>query len=211
MGRVVSDVTDTPLAEVGNEVSKVAVETPEVEDKIPEIVDQEPEETRPSGGSITASIPNGDKFGIVFAICFPAFTGMIAGLGLSGDLRNPQRSIPLGTIAATLAGMVVYVLVAIKLWQCATPEQLADTDRIIMADISAWGTAIYVGLGAASFSSALGSIMVAPRTLQALARDNVLPIPGSNRLMRTGVGKNTRACTSNFRVRCYCNCVCGNR
>ena len=198
MGRVVSDVTDTPLAEVGNEVSKVAVETPEVEDKIPEIVDQEPEETRPSGGSITASIPNGDKFGIVFAICFPAFTGMIAGLGLSGDLRNPQRSIPLGTIAATLAGMVVYVLVAIKLWQCATPEQLADTDRIIMADISAWGTAIYVGLGAASFSSALGSIMVAPRTLQALARDNVLPIPGSNRLMRTGVGKTQEPVPATF-------------
>ena len=198
MGEVVSDVTDTPLAEVGNEASKVAVETPEVEDKIPEIVEQEPEETRPSGGSITASIPNGDKFGIVFAICFPAFTGMIAGLGLSGDLRNPQRSIPLGTIAATLAGMVIYVLVAIKLWQCATPEQLADTDRIIMADISAWGTAIYVGLGAASFSSALGSIMVAPRTLQALARDNVLPIPGSNRLMRTGVGKTQEPVPATF-------------
>ncbi len=198
MGGVVSDVTDTPLAEIGNEVSKVAVETPEVEDKIPEIVDREPEETRPSGGSITASIPNGDKFGIVFAICFPAFTGMIAGLGLSGDLRNPQRSIPLGTIAATLAGMVIYVLVAIKLWQCATPEQLADTDRIIMADISAWGTAIYVGLGAASFSSALGSIMVAPRTLQALARDNVLPIPGSNRLMRTGVGKTQEPVPATF-------------
>ncbi|MDE0481756.1 MAG: amino acid permease [Candidatus Poribacteria bacterium] len=198
MGGVVSDVTDTPLAEVGNQASKVAVETPEVEDKIPEIVEQEPEETRPSGGSITASIPNGDKFGIVFAICFPAFTGMIAGLGLSGDLRNPQRSIPLGTIAATLAGMVIYVLVAIKLWQCATPEQLADTDRIIMADISAWGTAIYVGLGAASFSSALGSIMVAPRTLQALARDNVLPIPGSNRLMRTGVGKTQEPVPATF-------------
>lgn len=198
MGGVVSDVADTAPAEVANGASEVKAETPEGENKIPEIVEQEPEETRPSGGRITASIPNGDKFGIVFAICFPAFTGMIAGLGLSGDLRNPQRSIPLGTIAATLAGMIVYVLVAIKLWQCATPAQLADTDRIIMADISVWGTAIYIGLGAASFSSALGSIMVAPRTLQALARDNVLPIPGSNRLMRTGVGKTQEPVPATF-------------
>lgn len=189
MGGVVTDTAP----ELANGASEVVGE-----DKIPEIVEQEPEETRPRGGSITAYIPNGDPFGMVFAICFPAFTGMIAGLGLSGDLRNPQRSIPLGTIAATLAGMVIYVLVAIKLWQCATPEQLADTDRIVMADISVWGPIIFIGLGAASFSSALGSIMVAPRTLQALARDNVLPIPGSNRLMRTGVGKTQEPVPATF-------------
>ncbi len=195
MGGVVTDTAP----ELANGASEVVGETtPEGEDKIPEIVEQEPEETRPRGGSITAYIPNGDPFGMVFAICFPAFTGMIAGLGLSGDLRNPQRSIPLGTIAATLAGMVIYVLVAIKLWQCATPEQLADTDRIVMADISVWGPIIFIGLGAASFSSALGSIMVAPRTLQALARDNVLPIPGSNRLMRTGVGKTQEPVPATF-------------
>ncbi|MCE2399625.1 amino acid permease [Candidatus Poribacteria bacterium] len=172
--------------------------TPEVIDKTPEVVDKATEETRLIGSSITASVPNGDPFGKVFAICFPAFTGMIAGLGLSGDLRNPQRSIPLGTITATLAGMVVYVLVAIKLWQSATPADLADPNKIIMADISAWRPAIFIGLGAASFSSALGSIMVAPRTLQALARDNVLPIPGLNRLMRTGVGKSQEPVPATF-------------
>ncbi len=201
MGGVVPEVIDTApdgASEVVAEAPKVEDKSADVVDKTPGVEDKTPEETHPSGGSITASIPNGDKFGIVFAICFPAFTGMIAGLGLSGDLKNPQRSIPLGTIAATLAGMVIYVLVAIKLWQCATPEQLADTDRIIMADISAWGTLIYIGLGAASFSSALGSIMVAPRTLQALARDNVLPIPGSNRLMRTGVGKTQEPVPATF-------------
>ncbi len=190
MGGVVTEGTDT-VPEIVNGAS-------EVQDKGPDIVKQEPEEPRSSRVSITASIPDGDPFGKVFAICFPAFTGMIAGLGLSGDLKNPQRSIPLGTITATLAGMIVYVLVAIKLWQCATPAQLADTDRIIMADISAWHPAIFIGLGAASFSSALGSIMVAPRTLQALARDNVLPIPGLNRLMRTGVGKSQEPIPATF-------------
>ena len=146
-----------------------------------------PEAIQPEGLNLAARIQNPDSFGKVFAICFPAFTGMIAGLGLSGDLKNPQRSIPLGTISATLAGMVVYVLVAVKLAQTATPEILAE-DEFIMAKASLWGPAIYVGLGAAALSSALGSIMVAPRTLQMLGRDNVMPIPKLNVLMGKGVG-----------------------
>ena len=152
------------------------------------LLGQGPESMRPDGLNLTARIESPDSFGIVFATCFPAFTGMIAGLGLSGDLKNPQRSIPLGTIGATFTGMVIYVLVAIKLGQSATPEAL-DADEFIMAKVSLWGPAIYIGLGAAALSSALGSIMVAPRTLQMLARDNVLPIPRLNRLMEKGIGE----------------------
>ena len=152
------------------------------------LLGQGPESIRPEGLNLTARIEGGDAFGIVFATCFPAFTGMIAGLGLSGDLRNPQRSIPLGTIGATLAGMVVYALVAIKLAQSATPEAL-DGDQFIMAQIALWGPAIYIGLGAAALSSALGSILVAPRTLQALARDKVLPVPKLNRMLRKTRGR----------------------
>ena len=152
------------------------------------LLGQGPESIRPEGLNLTARIETPDSFGKVFATCFPAFTGMIAGLGLSGDLRNPQRSIPLGTITATFAGMIIYVLVAIKLGQSATPEAL-DADQFIMAKVSMWGPAIYIGLGAAALSSALGSIMVAPRTLQMLARDKVLPIPRLNWLMEKGIGK----------------------
>ena len=168
-------------------------------ENVPEDIPQEqiPPETESRGIDFNAAITGGDRFGTVFAICFPAFTGMIAGLGLSGDLRNPQRSIPLGTIGATVAGMVVYVLVAFKLAQSATPEQLAGED-FIMARISIWGPLIYIGLGAASLSSALGSIMIAPRTLQALAKDSVLPIPALNRLMGTGVGKTQEPIPATF-------------
>ena len=146
------------------------------------------EELRAKGMDIAARIPNPDSFSMVFATCFPAFTGMIAGLGLSGDLKNPQKSIPLGTIGATLAGMAIYAVVAVKLAQSATPKALND-NQFIMAEISRWGPAIYIGLGAAALSSALGSILVAPRTLQMLGRDNVLPIPHLNRLLEKGVGK----------------------
>ena len=137
--------------------------------------------------NITARISGGDSFGTVFATCSPAFTGMIAGLGLSGDLKNPQRSIPLGTIGATLTGMLVYALVALKLAQSATPEALAG-DQFVMTQIALWDPAIYIGLGAAALSSALGSLLVAPRTLQALARDNVLPVPRVTRILKQGSG-----------------------
>ena len=113
---------------------------------------------------------------------------MIAGLGLSGDLKDPKRSIPMGTIGATLAGMLIYSLVAIKLAQSATPEALAE-DQFIMARIALWGPSIYIGLAAAAFSSALGSVMVAPRTLQALARDRVFPVAKFNTLLASGRGE----------------------
>ena len=149
------------------------------------LLGEAPESMRPEGLNLTARIDGGDGFGTVFATCFPAFTGMIAGLGLSGDLKNPQKSIPLGTIAATLTGMVVYAIVAVKLARSATPEELA-ADQFVMARIALWSPAIYVGLGAAALSSAVGSFLVAPRTLQALARDNVFPIPQLNRLLKRG-------------------------
>jgi amino acid transporter len=119
-------------------------------------------------------ISGADPFFYVFTIIFPAFTGMAAGLGLSGDLRNPTKSIPNGTLWATLAGMVIYLLVAYKLTISATPEELAN-DQLIMQQIAVWGPIIPVGLAAASLSSALGSIMVAPRTIQAIGMDNIFP------------------------------------
>ena len=146
-----------------------------------------PESIRPDGISLTETVQNADSFATVFAVCFPAFTGMIAGLGLSGDLKDPQRSIPLGTISATLFGMLVYTLVAVKLAESATPEVLA-ADQFVMTRIALWGPVVYLGLGAAALSSALGSILVAPRTLQALARDDVLPVPQLNRALERGWG-----------------------
>lgn len=128
-------------------------------------------------------------FFTVFAIIFPAFTGMTAGVGLSGDLRNPGKSIPLGTLAATLTGMVVYFFIAYKLAASASPAQLADTSRLVMADIAFQGWWIIpLGLAAATISSALGSIMVAPRTLQAIARDHVLPSSRINYWLSRGRG-----------------------
>ncbi|WP_246206199.1 amino acid permease [Fulvivirga aurantia] len=130
-------------------------------------------------------VDNPDSFFLVFAIVFPAFTGMTAGVGLSGDLKNPKKSIPLGTLAATICGMIIYVFIAYKLAISANPDDLAG-NQLIMSDIALWGPIIPIGLACATISSALGSIMVAPRTLQALAADRVFPIPYMNRWISKG-------------------------
>ena len=131
------------------------------------------------------------SFFTVFAIIFPAFTGMTAGVGLSGDLRDPGRSIPLGTLAATIGGMVIYFFMAWKLAASAPPEALADTSRLVMADIAWQGWwVVPLGLAAATISSALGSILVAPRTLQAIAADKIFPAPAINTWIARGKGEN---------------------
>lgn len=135
-------------------------------------------------------LPEAISFFIVFSIIFPAFTGMTAGVGLSGDLKEPGKSIPLGTLAGTLCGMFIYFLIAWKLAVSAPPQELADTSRLIMADIAWQGWWIIpLGLAAATISSALGSIMVAPRTLQAIARDRIFPTPKFNNWLAKGKGK----------------------
>ncbi|MCD6347276.1 MAG: hypothetical protein J7L96_07650 [Bacteroidales bacterium] len=130
-------------------------------------------------------IQNPIPFFYVFAIIFPAFTGLAAGLGLSGDLRNPEKSIPRGTIWATLAGLIIYILVAYKLTSSASPDELVN-DQFIMSKIAVWGPIIPIGLAAASLSSALGSILVAPRTLQAIGVDQIFPNSGMNKWLSFG-------------------------
>jgi amino acid transporter len=142
---------------------------------------------RPAEGSLApGQLPVGDirnlgDFFIVFAICFPAFTGMTAGVGLSGDLRNPARAIPRGTILATLTGIVVYIFVIWKLAVSASPEEMLE-NQLIMGRIAIGGAVIVpLGLAASTLSSALGSMLVAPRTLQALAKDTSFPSARMNR------------------------------
>ena len=133
---------------------------------------------------------NGDQFFILFAICFPAFTGMTAGVGLSGDLRNPSKSIPLGTMGGTLTGLIVYILVIWKLSVSASQADLLE-EQLIMSRIALWGPVIIpLGLAASTLSSAMGSMLVGPRTLQAIAHDNTFPIPRINEFLAKGKGSN---------------------
>ena len=132
---------------------------------------------------------NKNQFFVLFAICFPAFTGMTAGLGLSGDLRNPGRSIPLGTMLGTFAGLVVYIFIVWKL-SVSAPQAYLIGDQMIMSRIALFGAvAIPVGLAACTFSSAIGQMMVAPRTLQAIAADKTFPFKRLNAFLSREKGE----------------------
>jgi amino acid transporter len=119
-------------------------------------------------------VSNSEPFWEVFAVFFPAVTGIMAGVNMSGDLREPTRSIPIGTLAAVGTGYVIYMGIPIVLANRADAATLVE-NTLIMREIARWGWAILLGVWGATLSSALGSILGAPRVLQALARDGVLP------------------------------------
>ena len=141
---------------------------------------------------------NSNDFFLVFAIIFPAFTGITAGVGLSGDLKNPSRSIPIGTIAAAFVGMIIYFFISYKLSVSASPEELVN-NQFVMGNIAIEGSWIIpLGLAASTISSALGSIMVAPRTLQALASDNAFPSNKLNKWLSHGRNKDNEPINSSI-------------
>ncbi|HSR46155.1 MAG TPA: Na-K-Cl cotransporter [Acidimicrobiia bacterium] len=111
----------------------------------------------------------------VFAVFFPAVTGIMAGVSLSGDLERPERSIPRGSIAAVLVGFVVYLGTVIALGLAASPEELINDNLLWFTLAGGIGFLIFPGLWGAIFSSAVGSILGAPRTLEAMVDDRVLP------------------------------------
>jgi solute carrier family 12 sodium/potassium/chloride transporter 2 len=110
----------------------------------------------------------------VFAVFFPAVTGIMAGVNMSGDLKDPSKSIPRGTFLAVGVGYLIYMTLPIVLASRADAATLIG-DKLIMQRIAIWGGAIVLGVWGASLSSALGSLLGAPRVLQALTKDNVVP------------------------------------
>jgi len=123
-----------------------------------------------------ASPAKSESFWVVFAVFFPAVTGIMAGVNMSGDLKDAARSIPKGTFAAVGVGYLIYMALPVLLASRVDALTLIE-DPLVMRKISFWGDAILLGVWGATLSSAIGSILGAPRVLQALARDRVLPRP----------------------------------
>jgi amino acid transporter len=124
-------------------------------------------------------------FWAVFAVFFPAVTGIEAGLGLSGDLRNPARSLTWGTLAAILVSSAVYVAMPLFLSHTGVSRAALDGNNMVIADIARWKWLVVAGIWGATISSAMGSLLSAPRTLQALSGDRLLP-----RFIGRGFGQN---------------------
>ncbi len=118
---------------------------------------------------------DGITFWVAFAIFFPAVTGINVGTSMSGDLKDPNTSIPRGTIASIVVTSIIYFAVVIWFAFHAPNRQLLIEDSMYIQQISLIPALILAGVWASTLSSALGSIVAAPRTLQAISKDTVLP------------------------------------
>ncbi|MGB1041627.1 MAG: amino acid permease, partial [Flavobacteriales bacterium] len=124
------------------------------------------------------------NFAILFGIFFPAVTGFTAGVAMSGDLKDPKKSIPWGTMLAVAVGLIVYVGLAIFIYY-----SFEDNLRAIISDKNAlikfgWIPVLVIGgIWGATLSSALGGILGAPRILQAMSVDSITP-----KIFAKGVG-----------------------
>jgi len=119
-----------------------------------------------------ASFTEGQDFFTMFALFFPAATGIMAGANLSGDLKDPAYAIPRGTLSSILVTGLVYLGIAVVLGGAADRGALQE-NTMVMHDVAAVGLFITLGVFAATLSSGLGSMMGAPRILQALGRDHL--------------------------------------
>jgi amino acid transporter len=129
----------------------------------------------------------GTDFWGVFAVFFPASTGIMAGANMSGDLKNPRRSITIGTMAAIAVSLVIYLLLAYWIARSATPEELVS-NYTVMIDKAYWGPPVLAGLLGATFSSALASLVGSARILQAMGDHGVVPF-GDWLAERTPIGE----------------------
>ncbi|HDR73523.1 MAG TPA: amino acid permease [Methanoculleus sp.] len=123
--------------------------------------------------TLTAGPVDG-TFWVVFAVFFPAVTGIMAGANMSGELTNPRRSIPLGTLGAIATSLVIYLILAYWFAGNASSSELASNFNFIFEQATV-GSVVVAGLLAATFSSALNSFVGASRVLHAMAEHNILP------------------------------------
>ncbi len=113
-------------------------------------------------------------FWAVFAIFFPAVTGIMAGANMSGELKDPRKSIPLGTMASIVVTMAIYITLAYVAALYISPVELRN-NQMAFVDHAFWSPIVIAGVLAATFSSALGSMVGAPRILHALAENKTVP------------------------------------
>jgi amino acid transporter len=117
---------------------------------------------------------NGASIQEIFGVFFPAVTGFTAGVAMSGDLKDPKRNIPGGTLSAIAVGFIVYVGLSV-LFAFFVDRELLLNDYNFLLKISMYSPLVLAGIWGATLSSALGGILGGPRILQAISKDKIMP------------------------------------
>ena len=117
---------------------------------------------------------DGQDFFSIFASFFPACCGIMAGSNISGDLKDPQKSIPVGTLGAIWTTTLIYLITAVILSSAAVRDVLHEDMNILMS-ISLWKPLCIAGCLGASVSSSATALVDGPKLLQAIAKDKIMP------------------------------------
>ena len=137
---------------------------------------------------------SGTDFWGVFAVFFPATTGILAGANMSGDLKDPRRAIPVGTLSAIALSTVIYFLVAFLAARIGTLDELAG-DYNYLIDNALFPPLVLAGLLGATASSALAGLVGGPRILMAMGQDRIIPFSEKMAAVRGGEPRNALALT----------------
>uniref|UniRef100_A0AAY5EUX9 Solute carrier family 12 member 6 n=1 Tax=Electrophorus electricus TaxID=8005 RepID=A0AAY5EUX9_ELEEL len=122
------------------------------------------------------------SFTLLVGIFFPSVTGIMAGSNRSGDLKDAQRSIPIGTVLAILTTSLVYLSSVLIFGACVEGVLLRDkfgesVKGNLVVGTLAWPSpwVIVIGSFFSTCGAGLQSLTGAPRLLQAIAKDNIIP------------------------------------
>mgnify|MGYP001952478725 CR=1 FL=1 len=121
--------------------------------------------------------------GFLFALFFPAATGIMAGVGLSGELEDPKKQIPRGLLLGIGITTLIYLIVAFWLGSSASSEELV-TNNLIIVKLSFFAPLVIAGILVSAVSSALTTFIAAPRLLHAMAQKSLFP--GSKFFVKMG-------------------------
>ncbi|XP_014652631.1 PREDICTED: solute carrier family 12 member 9 isoform X2 [Ceratotherium simum simum] len=114
-------------------------------------------------------------FASVFAVLFNGCTGIMAGANMSGELKDPSRAIPLGTIVAVAYTFFIYILLFF-LSSFTCDRTLLQEDYGFFRAISLWPPLVLIGVYATSLSASMSSLIGASRILHALAQDDLFGV-----------------------------------